>query len=499
MGDEIHYSRFRKSDHHHFEKHLLEETSLLKSWFAAESFSSQPLTAGYELEAWLIDDQMQPSMQNAAFLALANSPLLSPELAQFNIELNVQQRLLNRHTLSAFHHDLTELWQHCERTAGRLHNYFTAIGILPTLQDRHLKLKNISAMDRYKALNEQVLSQRHGRNIQLSIHGDEHLRVEHHDVMLEAAATSMQIHLQVPQALALRYYNAAIILSAPMVAVSANAPFLFGRQLWHETRIPVFEQAVATGGLGGAASGPIRRVSFGSDYARETLFECFAENIEHYPVLLPVDYSDEQHQLRHLRLHNGTIWRWNRPLIGFDPDGTPHLRIEHRVMSAAPSIADNIANIAFFYGLVHFYASHSTAAESLLSFSSARDNFYRAAQHGLQERIDWPDMQTGKCRHKPLQLVVLDQLLPQAEAGLQQLSVPASQIQYYLEIIEQRVQSRQTGSQWQKAFADKHQHDMRQLMQNYLYNQQSGMPVHKWDQLSNANTKHIPFACHHHK
>ena len=261
------------------------------------------------------------------------------------------------------------------------------IGILPTLTDNDLSLDNISSLDRYRALNEQVLRHRQGKTIRLHINGGEHLEVEHKDVMLEAAATSLQIHLQTPQNLAVRYYNASVILSAPLVAVGANAPFMFNRDLWYETRIPVFEQSVDIGGIGGAASGPIHRVTFGSQYARESLFECFNENLEHYPVLLPVSYDSEPEKLNYLRLHNGTIWRWNRPLIGFDADGTPHLRIEHRTMSSAPSIIDNIANIALYYGLVEYYATCIDPPESSLAFTDAKDNFYRAAKTGLGHRL----------------------------------------------------------------------------------------------------------------
>jgi hypothetical protein len=243
---------------------------------------------------------------------------------------------------------------------------------LPTLQDSDLTLNNISLLDRYRALNEQVLRQRNGVEITLNINGDDHLQVSHKDVMLEAAATSLQIHIQVPQDIAARYYNASILLSAPMVAISANSPCLFGKRLWQETRIPVFEQAVPTGGYGGAAFGPVHRVSFGLDYARRSLFECFQENLEHYPLLLPVHYQDDIGKLKHLRLHNGTIWRWNRPLIGFDEDQTPHLRIEHRVCASAPSTVDDIANIAFYYGLVHFYATLDEPPENIMPFADAK-------------------------------------------------------------------------------------------------------------------------------
>ncbi|HHO58866.1 MAG TPA: glutamate--cysteine ligase, partial [Thiotrichales bacterium] len=455
MGEEIQYSRFNQNDYRQFEQRLADETDLLRQWFEQQAFARQPLVAGYELEAWLINAQCQPCPDNDRFLDRADNALLSAELARFNVELNVEPEAINASLLQHFEQQLSQLWSHCQQSANAIDCRLLGAGILPTLKDEDLSLKNISSLQRYKALNEQVLRHQRGATIKLNINGAEHLQVEHKDVMLEAAATSLQIHLQVPQALAVRYYNASIIVSSIMVAVGANSPFLFNKQLWEETRIPVFEQSVPTGGLGGAASGPVHRVSFGSDYARESLFECFLENQQHFPVLLPVSFDRPLEQLRHLRLHNGTIWRWNRPLIGFEEDGTPHLRIEHRVIASAPSTLDNIANIAFYYGLVEFYASQQQPPENLLTFADAKDNFYRAAQLGLKHRLRWTDNE----RHT-LQQLVLDRLLLEAEAGLYKLGIDESQSKKYLGIIEARVKSAQTGSAWQQAFAHKHRCDM---------------------------------------
>ena len=476
MGEEITYSRFVKADYQQFEKHLKQETEILGELFDSHALSSGALAAGYELEAWLIDDKASPCPHNDTFLEKANDPLISPELAKFNIELNVVPQGFNATLLSSFEQQLKQLWDKCQHTADEIGCHMMGVGILPTLKDSDLSLENISSMNRYRALNEQVLRQRKGKGIQLNINGAEHLEVEHHDVMLEAASTSLQIHLQVPQDQAVRYYNASIILSAPLVAVGANAPFMFNKDLWYETRIPVFEQSVAVGGIGGAASGPVHRVGFGGNYARESLFECFVENVDHFPILLPVSYDAEPEQLHYLRLHNGTIWRWNRPLIGFDEDGTPHLRIEQRVTSSAPSIVDNIANIAFYYGLVQFYASCAEPPEELLDFADAKDNFYRTAQLGLNHRLLWID---GN-RYTVKQLV-LDELLEQSAAGLHQLGVSANESDRYLGIIESRISSEQTGTQWQRKFTELHGRDMQLLTFNYYRNQQKNKPVHEWD------------------
>ncbi len=476
MGEEIKYSHFNKADYQQFFSHLEEETMLLKSWFDNHRFSSSPLMAGYELEAWLINKTGNPVAINDDFLRLADNALLSPELAKFNIELNVEPEQLSNKVLSIFEHKLNTLWQQCSTTAASLNSNIISIGILPTLEDSDLTLENLSLLDRYRALNEQVLRQRNGVEIELNINGQDHLQLSHKDVMLEAAATSLQIHIQVPQDVAVRYYNASVVLSAAMVAVSANSPCLFGQRLWQETRIPVFEQAVPTGGYGGAASGPVHRVSFGSDYVRSSLFECFQENLEHFPVLLPVHYQTSPDEVRHLRLHNGTIWRWNRPLIGFDDDQTPHLRIEHRVCASAPTTIDNIANIAFYYGLVHYYATTEEAAENVISFADAKNNFYRAAQLGLKHKTSWLGNNT-----ETLQKIILEQLLIQAETGLYKLGIDQADSRRYLSIIEQRVENNKTGSQWQLDFLNAHQDNRTELTLNYLRNQVTGRPVHEWD------------------
>ena len=476
MGEEITYSRFVKSDYLQYQKHLQQETDILADWFSNNSLSNRGPVAGYELEAWLIDNNASPCPQNQAFLEHANSPYLFPELAKFNIELNVEPQSFNSSLLSDFESQLQQLWQHSSRASRDIGCNMLGIGILPSLTDNDLSLENISSLDRYRALNEQVLRQRKGKTIRLNINGHEHLDIEHRDVMLEAAATSLQIHLQTPQQQAVRYYNASMILSAPLVAIGANAAFLCNKDLWYETRIPVFEQSVDIGGIGGAASGPIHRVTFGSHYARESLFECFRENLEHYPVLLPVSYDSKPEKLNYLRLHNGTIWRWNRPLIGFDEDGTPHLRIEHRTMSSAPSMVDNIANIAFYYGLVQYYASCIDAPEHQIAFTDTKDNFYRAAQHGLGQRIAWIDAD----RHT-IKSLILDRLLHEARTGLDRLGISATDSAYYLGIIESRTRSEQTGTQWQRKFTEIHGRDMRRLTKSYYRNQQHNKPVHEWD------------------
>ena len=484
MGQEITTSHFTARDAQLFHRRLLKETRELEQWFADELFSTHAPRAGYELEAWLIDQQANPSACNELFLKKANNSLYTAELAQFNIELNAEPANIRSNFLSEFEKDFQQNWLYCKEVAADIGCRVLSTGILQTLQDSHLSMKNVSNLLRYKALNEQVILQRQGRALQLNINGRGSLKSTHHNVMLESATTSLQIHLQAPQHLAHHYYNASILISAPMVAICANSPYMFAKDLWDETRIPVFEQSVDVGGYNGASQGPIHRVSFGTDYARQSLMECFIENVQHFPVLLPMCFTDDVSLMQHVSLHNGTIWRWNRPLIGYDEDGTPHLRIEHRVIPSGPSVVDNIANMAFYFGLVQYYATQSTPPDELLNFSEARDNFYRSAQHGLENKINWPGSKRCDMRH-----LILDKLINHAQTGLESLNLDRADIEYYLNIIQARAEHKQTGSHWQREFVARHQGekglltagDMRRLLETYYQNQQTGEPVHCWD------------------
>lgn len=475
MGDEITHSHFTDRDFRAFESRLDAETRLLDDWFASGHFSTRTPVCGLEVEAWLTDAQGLPLPENEAFLRKLNNKMVVPELARFNFELNVEPQPLKENALRELEQELTETWSACTRVAADMDCRLAMIGILPSVRQQDLSLENMSDMKRYRALNEQVLKLRDGHPIQLDIHGREHLNILHRDVMLESAATSLQLHLKVSPETAVRYYNASQIVSAPMVAAATNSPYLFGKDLWSETRIPLFEQAVEVGGFAAAARGPVRRVSFGTGYAKLSLQECFNENQAHFPVLLPIAFDDAIEQLCHLRLHNGTIWRWNRPLIGFDYDGTPHLRIEHRVMPAGPTMHDSIANAAFYFGLVHALAEQDIAPETQLPFSTARDNFYAAAQHGLEAQIVWLDG-----RKLSMQRLLLDQLIPAARYGLGLLGIEASQRDSYLETLYKRTEHVCTGSDWQRAYVARYGRDMPALTRAYYARQQSGIPVHDW-------------------
>ncbi|MCK4587653.1 MAG: glutamate--cysteine ligase [Gammaproteobacteria bacterium] len=475
MGQEINEVRFSQQDFDNFHHRLAQETELLGHWFEEKRFKACPPMAGLELEAWLVNQNMMPAPINGAFLKSLDNPLVTPELATFNVEFNLAPEKIGGNVLSHMNTALEKNWYRARNVANELGADLAMIGILPTVENKHLIMDNLSSMNRYVALNHEILRLRGGRPLQLDIHGKDILRAEHMDVMLESATTSFQIHLQVTPERAVRAYNASIIATAPLVAVSANSPYLFGKDLWAETRIPLFEQSVEVGGYEEESHGPMRRVTFGSGYARQSLMECFTENFEHYPVLLPTTFDTPADEMAHLRLHNGTLWRWNRPLLGFE-NGEPFLRIEQRVVPAGPTIIDSFANAAFYYGLTYALCSMEDAPESIMDFAQARDNFYTCAQHGLDAHIVWLDGQKY-----PAKSLLQNVLLPLAKRGLTEMGIYDKDISKYLSIISGRVRSSCNGASWQRAYVAKYGNDMKTLLAAYLERQHTGVPVHDWD------------------
>ncbi len=476
MGQEVEQTHFKQCDFQRFNKALRDETALLQSLQHHQQLADNGFVMGFELEGWLLDQTQQPAPLNQRFVEQFNSPLVTLELAKFNVEFNTEPRPLAGNALSEAEAELQQHWQKGQRITQQINGgSLLAIGILPTVTPQHLSNTNMSEMKRYRALNEQVLRLRKGAPLELDIRGQQHLKHTHHDLMLESAATSFQIHLQTPPALAVRHYNASKIASAPLIAIAANSPFLFNHQLWDESRIPLFEQAVDVAPHPDSPHHAIRRVTFGHGYLTDSLVEAFQHNLDHYEVLLPLALSSSKQMLMHLSLHNGTIWRWNRPLVGVDQQGSVQLRIEHRPLPAGPTIVDMIANAAFYFGLVRALAAQPHAAEKQLPFTAAKKNFYRAAKNGLEAEIKWLD---GK-QHK-VHTLILEQLLPLAYQGLALLGIDERDQQRLLGIIEQRALNKQNGAQWQRQFRQKYKLEMPQLTASYAARQQSNLPVHQW-------------------
>ena len=470
MGDEIQRRHFDAEDFRRFRRNLDTETHLVADLFERDELSGRGDMVGFELEAWIVNAEGHPDPVNERLLEIVANPLVVPELAAFNVELNGSPSALQGNVFSRIHDELSATWEICRSGAAELGCRLATIGILPTIRPELLNSAHMSAMVRYQALNDRILALRDGAPLHINITTGDGLDMHHDDVMLEAAATSFQIHLQCKPERAVRDFNAAIIASAPMVALAANSPFLFGRSLWEETRIPLFEQAVSAGPRAPA------RVTFGTGYAKESLAEIFAENQREHPILLPFVQPDEPpHKYAHVRFQNGTVWRWNRPLLGFDFDGVPHLRIEHRVVPAGPTIVDCVANAAAWLGMVRGLVGADEPAEQRLDFAAASDNFYAAAKYGLDAELTWLDGEQVTAG-----ALLQDELLPLAAAALERLDIPHPEVDRYIGTALQRVAANRTGARWQRAWVAKHGADWAALTRAYIDAQESGEAVHTW-------------------
>lgn len=474
MGQEIGRTAFDASDFERFAAQLRQETDHLLAWAQAGGVRDDRYVAGFELEAWLLDHAGKPYPINETFLAVLADAMVVPELSRFNVEVNSTPQVLTPGALLSMEGELASTWRRAQAVAHGMDAQLASIGIPPTLREEDLTLDTMSAMNRYVALNEQVIRQRAGQPLRIHIEGEQAIDLRRSDVMLEAATTSFQLHLQVPERDSARYYNASLITCGPLLALATNSPLLFGHRLWQETRIPLFEQSVDLGGYGGLGDITARRVSLGRGYVQQTLLELYQENLDLFPVLLPMPLEEPAERFPHVRLHNGSIWRWVRPLIGFDAQGEAHVRIEQRVLPSGPTLLDMMANAAFYFGLAHALARQPEAPERAIGFDAARRNFYQAARYGLEARIIWLDGRSHLARR------LLRELLPLAREGLDDLGLDTVEVDRYLGVLEARIETGQTGSDWLVRHWQRCDGDLEQLMADYLENQRSGSPVHEW-------------------
>ncbi len=476
MGQEIETSEFSEEDFSEYRRLLVQETALLGELFAHGKFSRHHGVGGFELEAWLLDRKLDPAPINEQFLTKLNHPLVCAELALFNIEFNSLPHQLQNDALGIMRSELDEIMSKAVATAKGFDTSISMIGIPPTVKESDLVPANMSNLKRYRALNDQIMDIHNENRLNITIEGRDRLDIDSQSVMFESATTALQVQMQVDFRKSVRFYNAGLIAAAPLVAVSANSPYLFGKELWDETRIPLFEQSLA-----GFANSPdplcrSNRVTLGQGYAKDSLFEIFEENLNRYQALLPMIFCDDPpEEFCHLRLHNGAIWRWVRPLVGFSEDGSHHLRIEHRVAPAGPTVTDVIANTAFCFGLVTALGMADEPMETGIPFKAVKDNFYRSAKNGLNSKIRWSD-------GKEIRVIdlCLNKLIPMAKEGLFMLGLDRSESAYYIDIIQERVKSGQNGACWQKAFVAKYGDDSRSLMSAYMKNAESGKPVNQW-------------------
>lgn len=488
MGSDVEQEEFSAGDRQRFRAKVRDCLDTFATMLAASRFdpSSQ---AGLEIELNLVDTDGRPTMRNAQVLEAISDPAFQTELGQFNIEVNLPHRRLTGTALRDLEDEVRTRLNRAEDRAGGVDAHIIMVGILPTLTGSDLQGDWLSANPRYAALNRQILGQR-GEDVTLALDGlHESLHTTWDTIAPESACTSVQYHLQVDPSAFPRYWNAAQAIAGVQVAVGANSPYLLGRRLWAETRIPLFEQATDTRSDELKVQGVRPRVWFGERWIT-SIFDLFEENSRYFPPLLPV-LDDEQPGevlsaggtpgLAELRLHNGTIYRWNRPVYDV-AGGMPHLRVENRVLPAAPTVVDVVADGAFFLGLVRALAEEERPVWTQLSFAVARENLLAGARDGLASRMRWPGLGPITTRQ-----LVVERLLPMARQGLERAGIDTSDIDRLLGIIDQRCRLAANGATWQvatvesleRAGADRAE-ALSQMTLRYAEHMHRGDPVHAW-------------------
>ncbi|MED5800674.1 glutamate--cysteine ligase [Gordonia sp. Z-3] len=500
MGTDVAEREFTGDDRVRFRRQVSRGTEAIARMLADGLFTDQgrppePLL-GMEVELNLVDEDMNPAMANATVLDAIADPDYQTELGQFNIEINVSPRPFVTDDTISLEQALRTSLNRAEERASRTDNHLVMIGMLPTLTHEHFAHQWISANPRYDLLNRQIFAAR-GEDIEIDIagvplserHAGERLRTTTDSILPEAACTSLQLHLRVAPEDFAAYWNAAQSIAGVQVALAGNAPFLAGTALWHESRIPVFEQATDTRPLELKNQGVRPRVWFGERWIN-TIFDLFEENTRYFPALLPVcsdvDPIDEIDAgripaLDELRLHNGTVYRWNRPVYDV-VDDRAHLRVENRVLPAGPTVVDTMANAAFYYGLVRGLVESDRPLWSQMSFNAAAENLQSGARGGMEAQLYWPNV--GWVRPDEL---TLRRLIDVADTGLRAYGVSGKARSRYLSVIEGRAITHQTGSAWQRravlaredAGEDRSQ-ALRGMLRDYVTQMHEGEPVHTW-------------------
>ncbi|MDQ6822194.1 MAG: glutamate--cysteine ligase [Actinomycetota bacterium] len=489
MGEQVTATVFTRDQRRRYRYKVKRCLEVFARMLAEAQFDPERRAVGLEIELNLTDSAGDPAMVNAQALELIANPDFQTELGQFNLEINIPPHLIGGNVFSELEEGVRASLNDAEDRAHDVGAHMMLIGILPTVTERHLNADTFSASSRYALLNEQIFAAR-GEDLHISIDGVERLSTYADTIAPEAACTSVQLHQQIDPSAFANHWNAAQAIASVQLAVSANSPFFFERELWRETRIAVFEQATDTRPEELKAQGVRPRVWFGERWIT-SIFDLFEENVLYFPALLPVCDDEDPVEilenggvprLPELRLHNGTVYRWNRPIYDVE-GGRPHLRVENRVLPAGPTVVDILANAAFYYGLIRVLVEEERPIWSQMSFTAAEENFHSGARDGIEAPIYWPGV--GEVRVAEL---VLRRLLPMAHEGLDRWGVASHDRDRLLGVIERRCATLRNGASWQSAafhrLLDDHGRDrlaaLREMTVRYRDHMHTNEPVHTW-------------------
>lgn len=472
-----------------FIRAVLADLRALERMLAEGRFEKGVRRIGAEQEMFLTDQSFLPTPGALQMLDKLKDPHFTTELGAFQLEMNAAPVDFSGTGFSALERQMSGLMDKAWKAAESLGLHAILMGILPTMRKADLGLENMVPSPRYLALSKAVAAMR-GSDFEFSIKGLDELQISHDSVMVEACNSSFQVHLQVDADDFARQYNLAQVLAGPLMSIACNSPLLFGKRLWAETRIALFQQSVDTRSKTLHMRDAAARVTFGTRFMEKSITEIFREDIARFKTLVGTDLDEDPMQvlndgrapqLKALRLHNGTIYRWNRACYGII-DGKPHLRIENRIMPAGPSVQDEVANAAFWCGLMIEYGQRYEDITKHIDFDHASGNFYTAAREGGVAPMYWLDGE-----EVPAQKLVLDRLLPAAEAGLRKQNVDEADIERYLGIVEKRVRSGRTGARWLQSslhkMKDKGSAGERHcaLVAATIQRQKEGRPVAEWE------------------
>ena len=482
-----------------FQQALLKDLAALEYLCDTGGIEEGVSRVGAEQEMFLVDRMLRPAPIAPEVLAGIKDPRLTTEIGRFNLEANLSPRVFRGRCLHEMEDEARELIGMVRQAASRFDAEVLLAGILPTARQSDLTSGNLTPKPRYYEL-ERIMKRMRGDQYHLLIRGLDELQLTHDSVMLEACCTSFQVHFQVSSQRFARLYNTAQLAAAPVLAAATNSPVLLGHRLWHETRIAVFQHSVDERSSSRVARGHPSRVSFGERWVDRSAIEIFREDIARFPVIMTTQAEEDPFevmqrgatpQLAALRLHNSTVWRWNRVCYGI-LDGRPHLRIEIRALPAGPTVQDEISNAAFQFGLLVSLHEEYGPVDKKFRFEDVKYNFLAAARHGLGAQFIWLDD-----ARVPASALILEHLLPLARAGLKKAELAGEDIDRYLGTIEERVRRDQTGSQWSlRSLAALDRDGTREsqhsrLTEAMLANQRTEQPVHTWKLAQNgAGGKH---------
>lgn len=499
MGEQNLHAKTGEKQLREFMRSILDDVRALERMIESGMIEKGIRRIGAEQEIFLVDRAYRPANLVMQMLEKLNHPQFVTELAQFNLECNLSPRVLAGRGLHELEVELGELLDKARLAARELGAYTVLTGILPTVQQTDLGLDAMSPKPRYRQLNDIMRAMRGGK-FRAEIEGVDKLSVTHDNVLFEACNTSFQVHFQCGAEEFARLYNLAQAVTAPVLAAACNSAVVLGHRLWHESRIALFQQSVDERSEVQQYRGRRPRVSFGNAWVKESVLEIFREDIARFRLVLTTELGEPSTsildrggvpELTALRLHNGTVYRWNRACYGVH-NGRAHLRIENRALPAGPTMLDEVSNGAFFFGLMSAYAEEHKDITKVMRFEDAEANFFQAARLGLHAEFTWVNG-----RRVTAQDLILNELLPLAREGLKIQHVFGPDIDRYLGTIEERVKCKRTGAQWMFDSLGKlgeksgltRDEQCRALVASIIDQQWTGKPIHAWDDASAGSSE----------